>query len=29
LPSEFHGPYLELLASFYYNPKTGEMERDQ
>ncbi len=29
LPNEFHGPYIELLASFYYNPKTGEMERDQ
>jgi TonB family protein len=29
LPSEFHGPYLELLCRFYYNPATGEMEREQ
>ena len=29
LPSEFHGPYLELLCRFYYNPTTGEMEREQ
>jgi len=29
LPSEFHGPYLELLCRFYYNPTTGELEREQ
>ncbi len=29
LPSEFHGPYLELLCRFFYNPTTGEMEREQ
>lgn len=29
LPSEFHGPYLELLCRFYYNPTTGEMEREE
>jgi len=25
LPSEFHGPYLALRFSFYYNPARGEM----
>ena len=29
LPSQFHGPYLELLCRFYYNPTTGELERDE
>jgi hypothetical protein len=28
LPSEFHGPYLGLRIHFFYNPETGEMERD-
>ena len=26
LPHEFHGPYLALRITFFYNPKTGEME---
>jgi TonB family protein len=25
LPGEFHGPYLELLCAFYYNPTVEEM----
>jgi len=25
LPNEFHGPYLALRISFYYNPKPGQM----
>lgn len=29
LPHEFHGPYLALRITFFYNPKTGEMERYQ
>ena len=29
LPREFHGPYLELLFTFFYNPTTGEMEQLQ
>jgi len=29
LPREFHGPYLELLGGFYYNPTTGELEQFQ
>jgi len=27
LPHEFHGPYLALRITFFYNPKTGEMEQ--
>jgi TonB family protein len=27
LPSEFHGPYLALRFSFYYNPQPGELPR--
>jgi TonB family protein len=26
LPHEFHGPYLALRITFFYNPKTGELE---
>ncbi len=26
LPHEFHGPYLALRITFFYNPKNGEME---
>jgi outer membrane biosynthesis protein TonB len=26
LPQEFHGPYIELLFGFYYNPTTQEWE---
>jgi TonB family protein len=26
LPNEFHGPYLALRITFFYNPTTGEME---
>jgi TonB family protein len=29
LPHEFHGPYLALRITFFYNPKTGEMEQYQ
>jgi TonB family protein len=29
LPNEFHGPYLALRITFFYNPKTGEMEQEQ
>jgi TonB family protein len=28
LPREFHGPYLALRGGFFYNPATGEMERE-
>jgi TonB family protein len=27
LPHEFHGPYLALRITFFYNPATGEMEQ--
>jgi TonB family protein len=27
LPHEFHGPYLALRITFFYNPKLGEMEQ--
>jgi TonB family protein len=27
LPHEFHGPYLALRITFFYNPSTGEMEQ--
>jgi TonB family protein len=27
LPHEFHGPYLALRITFFYNPKTGELEQ--
>jgi TonB family protein len=27
LPQEFHGPYIELLFGFYYNPTTQEWEQ--
>lgn len=27
LPHEFRGPYLALRITFFYNPKTGEMEQ--
>jgi TonB family protein len=27
LPHEFHGPYLALRITFFYNPTTGEMEQ--
>lgn len=27
LPHEFHGPYLALRITFFYNPKNGEMEQ--
>jgi TonB family protein len=27
LPHDFHGPYLALRITFFYNPKTGEMEQ--
>lgn len=29
LPHEFHGPYLALRITFFYNPTTGEMEQMQ
>jgi TonB family protein len=29
LPHEFHGPYLALRITFFYNPSTGEMEQYQ
>ncbi len=29
LPHEFHGPYLALRITFFYNPKTGELEQYQ
>jgi TonB family protein len=29
LPHEFTGPYLALRITFFYNPKTGEMEQYQ
>ena len=29
LPHEFQGPYLALRITFFYNPKTGEMEQYQ
>ena len=29
LPHEFHGPYLALRITFFYNPKTGEMDQYQ
>jgi TonB family protein len=29
LPHEFHGPYLALRITFFYNPATGEMEQYQ
>jgi TonB family protein len=27
LPHDFHGPYLALRITFFYNPKTGELEQ--
>lgn len=29
LPHEFHGPYLALRITFFYNPRTGEMDQYQ
>jgi TonB family protein len=29
LPHEFNGPYLALRITFFYNPKTGELEHYQ
>jgi TonB family protein len=29
LPHEFRGPYLALRITFFYNPKTGELEQYQ
>jgi TonB family protein len=29
LPNEFHDPYIALRITFFYNPTTGEMEREQ
>ena len=29
LPHEFHGPYLALRITFFYNPKTGELDQYQ
>ena len=29
LPHQFHGPYLALRITFFYNPTTGEMEQLQ
>jgi TonB family protein len=28
LPEEFHGPYLALRITFFYNPRPGEMEQE-
>jgi TonB family protein len=28
LPREFHGPYLALRITFFYNPRVGEMEQE-
>jgi TonB family protein len=29
LPQEFHGPYLALRITFFYNPRPGEVDQEQ